>query len=157
MRPILPLLLALMVLPHASVAQTTIFLSSDDLPACRAITDPLGIRLTPMGLSMTATGVQFVGCTVGTPFDTDMLPVGGPYETGQLVLVRWSAGLDVTYCVYGGSHSIPGWQLGATACSGYGCAGMHTSQVTLSQPGSYQFSITCTDDDGHAAATMIAN
>lgn len=151
--------LVLLAMSVPAAAQVTINMTTAQGAGCTATTDGNGLVLAPGGTDLTATGVNLsgTGCgAVAADFEATLtVPTGG--QAGNPVNVNWSAGADATRCTYGGSAGLTGWPIGTSACNGANCAGPHTVAVTPAAAGTYDLSITCTNDSGFRQGSLTAS
>lgn len=151
-------LLSLAVGASSAEAQVTLRLNTAQQTNCTATTDAGGLSLVPGSTDLQANGVTLSGngCgTNGADFQAN-LNVPSATTAGTPVTVTWSAGQAATRCVYGGSAGLTGWPIGTVACTGAACAAPLPVQVTPGAAGSYDLSITCTNDSGFRVKTLAA-
>lgn len=142
--------------PLAS-AQVTLHLNTAQQTSCVATTDASGLSLVPGGTDLQASGVTLTGAGCGGgDFQAALSVASTSVVSGNPVNVTWSTAQAATQCTYGGSAGLTGWPLGASACQGAACAGPHVVPVTPTAAGSYNLSITCTNDTGFKQAALTA-
>lgn len=146
--------------PWAAAQTTTLKLTTTQQKACIATTnDPDGVQVEPGGTALVAKGVTLSGdCgEVGDNYQaTVKLPPTGAV-TGTPFNVVWTASAQATRCTYGGTPGMTGWPVGTDACVGAACAGQHTNTVTVINPVSHSFSVTCTNASGFASSAVTAS
>ncbi|MBN8726611.1 MAG: hypothetical protein J0H15_02770 [Xanthomonadales bacterium] len=137
---------------------------------CVAVTDASGLELASDGTDLKASGVTLTAAQAGacspagggsssSTFDVSASAAAAAPTVGTQFQVAWSAGGDATRCVRGGDFTnqqgMLNWKLGSLACSGAACAGNHVEQVTAAAPGTYKFSVLCTNDSGYASTQNV--
>ena len=153
------LCLAVFAAPAAH-AQVTLHLTTPTQTSCNATTDAQGLNLIPGGTDLQASGVTFSGngCGAGGGTFAANVSVPGTSTVGTPFNVTWSASADATLCTYGGSAGLSGWPTGTNACQGAACGTSHVVAVTPTTAGSFNLSVTCTNNSGFAqGATTAAN
>lgn len=143
-------------------AQTAIRMTTTQQTSCVATTDAQGLRLVPGSADLQASGVTLSGTGCGTqtaPSEDFQAIVNVPATAtvGTPFNVSWTAGSAATACTLGGATTgVSGWNSGAKVCSGAACSDPHSVAVTINTPGSYSFSVTCTNSTGYAVGAVNA-
>jgi hypothetical protein len=143
---------------HASDG-VTIKMTTSQQATCVATTDVAGLSFDAATAIYSARVTSLTGdCTYGGNFGVTLtLPqtatIGVPFNVG------WSATSAATVCVYGmPTQGMSGWPAGSKACQGSSaCAGNHLQFVTPTAPGTYQFSMICTNDTGYAETSIAVH
>jgi len=139
-------------------AQVTLNLTTTQQTNCTVTTDAQGIRLVPGGTNLIATGVTLSGAGCGTqqaspptpnPFTITPTPSGG--QVGTTFQLAWAVA-NATSCtgtatLGGVVTSVPGWTDVTSNTT------ISPRTVTLNTAGTYQFSLTCSNDAGSASGS----
>ncbi|MCZ2134633.1 MAG: hypothetical protein LC098_04270 [Burkholderiales bacterium] len=151
---------------QAQTPKILLGINGDSPSNCIAIADANGFVGTPNDPTGTlnATGVVLQGsCNGGTTPGAFGVTISVPAtaQINQQFIVTWTASAAAEICAYGeplADRHMIGWTPGQLACEGStSCQGTHYNYVMATVPGSYVFTIACTNASGYATKTITVH